>query len=133
MDMEDARNLPVVESLDNLEAFLTSQKKDFKKDKILIAVDEFYVSNNIIKIFKLIWDHYKNVRVIASGSSAVEVKANIEESMAGRLRIIDVFPLSFEESLLFRKNLYLEIPSSTIGTRKPWKVLGPGHRVGLRT
>lgn len=108
MDMEDARNLPVFESLDNLEAFLTSQKKDFKKDKILIAVDEFYVSNNIIKIFKLIWDHYKNVRVIASGSSAVEVKANIEESMAGRLRIIDVFPLSFEESLLFRKNPYLE-------------------------
>jgi predicted AAA+ superfamily ATPase len=108
MDMEDTRNLPVFESLDNLEAFLISQKKDFKRDKILIAVDEFYVSNTVIKIFKLICDHYKNVRIIASGSSAVEVKANIEESLAGRVRTIDVFPLSFEESLFFKKNPYLE-------------------------
>jgi len=53
MDMEDTRNLPVFESLNNLEAFLISQKKDFKKDKILIAVDEFYMSNTVIKIFKL--------------------------------------------------------------------------------
>ena len=108
MDMEDTRNLPVFESLDNLEAFLISQKKDFKKDKILIAVDEFYMSNTVIKIFKLVSDHYKNIRLIASGLSAVEAKSNIEESLAGRLRVIDVFPLSFEESLLFKKNPYLE-------------------------
>jgi predicted AAA+ superfamily ATPase len=108
LDMEDARNIPLFESLENLEAFLTSRKSDFKKDKILLAVDEFYVYNNVIKIFKLICDHYKNIRVIASGSSAVEAKANIEESLAGRLRVIDVFPLNFEESLLFKKNPYLE-------------------------
>lgn len=108
LDMEDSRNIPIFESIDNLEAFLISRETNFKEDKILIGVDEFYVSKDVIKIFKLIWDHYKNIRVIASGSSAVEAKANIEESLAGRLRIIDVFPLNFEESLLFKKNPYLE-------------------------
>ena len=107
LDMEDARNLPIFESIDNLEAFLTSQKTDKQKDNILIGVDEFYVSNSVIKIFKLLWDHYKNIKVIASGSSAVEIKANIEESLAGRLRIIDVYPLSFEEFLAFKENPYL--------------------------
>lgn len=108
IDMDDARNLPVFESIDNLEAFLISRKSDLKKDKILIAVDEFYVSDNVINIFKLIRDHHKNIRIIASGSSAVEVKANVEESLAGRLRIIDVYPLTFEELLFFKKNPYLE-------------------------
>ncbi len=45
---------------------------------------------------------------MASGSSAVEAKASIEESLAGRVRVIEVFPLSFEESLLFKQNPYLE-------------------------
>jgi predicted AAA+ superfamily ATPase len=108
LDMEDARNLPLFESMDNLESFLRARKVDLKEDKILIGVDEFYVSNSVFKMFKLIRDHHQNVRVIASGSSAVEVKANIEESLAGRVRVIDVFPLSFDESLLFKKNPFLQ-------------------------
>lgn len=108
IDMEDARNLPIFESIDSLETFLQSRKANFKEDKILIGVDEFYVSNRVMNIFKLLSDHHRNVRLIASGSSAVDVKANIEESLAGRLRVIDVFPLSFEESLLFKGNPYLE-------------------------
>jgi len=108
LDMDDSRNIPIFETIDNLEAFMVAQKTDSRHDKILLGVDEFYASQNTIKIFKVLSDHYPNIRVIASGSSAVEVKANIEESLAGRLRIIEVFPLNFEEVLLFRGNPYLE-------------------------
>jgi hypothetical protein len=108
LDMDDMRNVPVFESIDNLENYLVAQRAAPKSDKILIGVDEFYAVGDVVKIFKLISDHYKNIRIMASGSSAVEAKASIEESLAGRVRVIEVFPLSFEESLLFKQNPYLE-------------------------
>jgi predicted AAA+ superfamily ATPase len=108
LDMDDSRSLPVFESVESLETYLVSKKVRIKEDKIMIAVDEFYVSQGVIKIFKVLWDHYPNIRVMASGSSAVEAKANIEESLAGRLRIIEIFPLNFKEYLLFRREPYLD-------------------------
>jgi len=108
LDIEDSRNIPIFESIKNVEAYLVSRQVDLEKDNILLAIDEFYASNNVIKIFKLLCDHYPGIRVMASGSSAVEARANIQESLAGRMRVIDVYPLSFVESLQFKQNPYLE-------------------------
>ena len=113
LDIEDSRNIPIFESIENVEAYLVSRQVDLETDDILLAIDEFYASNNVIKIFKLICDHYPGVRVMASGSSAVEARATIQESLAGRMRIIDVYPLSFQESLVFKQHPYLETITSS--------------------
>ncbi|MDR0282826.1 MAG: AAA family ATPase [Candidatus Peribacteria bacterium] len=51
---------------------------------------------------KNLYDNHKNIKIVASGSSSLTIKNNIQETLAGRKRIINIFPLNFEEFLLFK-------------------------------
>ncbi|MDR3168518.1 MAG: AAA family ATPase, partial [Candidatus Peribacteria bacterium] len=42
-------------------------------------------------------------KIIASGTSSLTIKNNIQETLAGRKRIITILPLNFEEFLLFKE------------------------------
>jgi len=58
-----------------------------------LFIDEFQYINNVSTILKLLTDHNKNLKVIASGSSSLDILQNVKESMAGRVRVIEVYSL----------------------------------------
>ncbi len=73
-----------------------------------IFIDEFQYIFNISVILKILVDRNPDLKIIVSGSSSLDIKQKVEESLAGRVRIIEVFSLSFHEYLLFKdKSLYL--------------------------
>ena len=73
----------------------------------LLCIDEFQYINNISTIMKLLTDKHQNLKILCSGSSSLDILQKVEESLAGRVRIIETTSLSFEEYLMFcDKKLY---------------------------
>ena len=93
---------------------------DICKTKQIILIDEFHYLPNATKLFKLIYDECKGIKVYASGSSAIEMHRHLKESLAGRRRLYRLYPLSFSEwlpgktsSIKFPKNVNFNINSRT--------------------
>jgi predicted AAA+ superfamily ATPase len=74
-----------------------------QKSMFFLFLDEFQRYKDISMVMKNIVDHHPNIKIYASGSSSLAISSNIQESLAGRKRIIHIYPLSFEEYLRFRK------------------------------
>ena len=68
-----------------------------KTPDTIIFIDEFHYIKNISKIFKGIYDAQKRIKIVASGSSSLEIHKHLRESLAGRRSIFKVYPLSWEE------------------------------------
>lgn len=68
----------------------------------LLLVDEFQYIDNVSTMLKLLTDKHRDLHILCSGSSSLDILQRVEESMAGRVRIIEVLSLSFSEYLLFR-------------------------------
>jgi len=63
----------------------------------ILFIDEFHYLKNASKLFKSIYDLKKNIKIIASGSSSLEIHKHLKESLVGRQKIFKVYPLSFSE------------------------------------
>ena len=67
----------------------------------LVFVDEFYYLKDAGRFFKAIYDRSehsgKRVKIVASGSSSIEVHKHLRESLAGRQITYRVHPLSWSE------------------------------------
>ena len=68
----------------------------------LLLLDEFQFIQGVSTMLKLLTDKFDNLRILCSGSSSLDILQNIEESLAGRVRVIEVLSLSFSEYLLFK-------------------------------
>lgn len=76
-----------------------------------LFIDEFQKSKNIGSTLKVIHDHYPYIKIIITGSASWYL--NIDESMAGRKKIFNIWPLSFQEYLTWiNKNNLLSIVES---------------------
>jgi predicted AAA+ superfamily ATPase len=63
-----------------------------------IFIDEFQYFNNASKFFKAIYDDpSKDIKIIASGSSSLEIHKHLKESLAGRKNQEIIYPLNFNE------------------------------------
>jgi len=75
--------------------------KTISLDTDYIFIDEFYYLKNAGQIFKAIFDkakrQNKKIKIIASGSSSIEIHTHIKESLAGRMLKYSIFPLTFSE------------------------------------
>jgi predicted AAA+ superfamily ATPase len=80
---------------------LTQQGTDFSK-KVLIALDEIQLVPNLPSVLKYLYDAY-DIKFIVTGSSAYYIKNLFSESLAGRKKIFEVFPLNFGELLSFNE------------------------------
>lgn len=78
-------------------------EKDFKKEKYLIVLDEVQKLENWENQLKIVYDMFKNVKIIISGSESLFIRKKSKESLAGRIFVFKVEPLSFKEFLNFRK------------------------------
>lgn len=71
--------------------------KQLAGDHTVVVIDEAQKINGIGSILKLFADYVKNVHVIASGSSAFELRNTLNEPLTGRKFEYELYPLSFTE------------------------------------
>ncbi len=77
-----------------------------EKEKITLVIDEVQYLNNPSSFLKIFHDHYENIQLIVSGSSSFDIKRKFKESLAGRTVTFEIYPLSFDEFLLFKNKSY---------------------------
>jgi len=75
----------------------STRLKSLIGDGKIVVVDEAQRIENIGLTIKLFTDQIKEVQVIATGSSALELAANINEPLTGRKYEYTLLPLSFGE------------------------------------
>jgi len=68
-----------------------------------LFLDEFQRYADISGVMKNIHDHHDNIKIFASGSSSLAINSRVQESLAGRKRVVNIYPLNFSEFLFFRK------------------------------
>lgn len=75
--------------------------KEKSRDPFFLFLDEFQRNRDVSVILKNLYDHQENVKIYATGSSSLTVKKSIQESLAGRKLIYNLYPLDFEEFMEF--------------------------------
>lgn len=78
----------------------------------LLLIDEFQFIEGVSTMLKLLTDKHDKLKVLCSGSSSLDILKSVEESLAGRVRIIEVLALSFSEYLLFRDEKLFQLQQS---------------------
>jgi len=71
-------------------------------EPLILFLDEFHTVHNIGKILKNLYDNNPEIKILATGSSSLEIISHLKESMAGRKRIYQLYPLSLEEFIDFK-------------------------------
>lgn len=101
-DLEDFALLDVFNAgVKEFIAYLNATGVDTKK-KQFIFVDEIQYMANPANFLKLIADNHKNLKLIVSGSSTLEIRRKFKDSLAGRKVVFEIFPLDFSEFLVFK-------------------------------
>lgn len=101
-DMENPIEQKIFEETDfnnimmNLKEFGIHQK-----NKAYIFMDEIQAMPQAVRVVKYLYDHY-NIKFFLTGSSSFYLKNLFPESLAGRKYIFELFPLDFEEFLVFK-------------------------------
>jgi len=71
-----------------------AQLKNFMGDNSVLIIDEAQKIENIGLNMKLILDHIKGIKVIATGSSAFNLLSEVGEPLTGRKYTLKLYPLS---------------------------------------
>lgn len=98
-----------LEDLDILTDFNQGPKELLKyltvKDRAYVFIDEIQYLDNPSCFLKYLYDeHRERIKLFVTGSSSLEIKARLQDSLVGRKQIFQLSPLSFAEFLRFKKN-----------------------------
>lgn len=96
----DNRELFSEKNYDSIIGSLRHRGLDFNK-KAYIALDEIQLAHNIPSVLKYLHDNY-DIKFIVTGSSSFYLKNLFTESLAGRKKVFELFPLDFGEFLIFK-------------------------------
>jgi len=78
-----------------------------ENEKAYVFIDEIQYLQNPSKFLKLFHDNYsEKIKLIISGSSSFEIKNKFKNSLVGRTVDFEIWPLDFEEFLLFKNKEY---------------------------
>jgi len=100
LNCEDPRQLANFENIETFIKYLDFNSMDISK-QTFIVIDEFQYIKNATKLLKIIYDLYENVKILATGSSSIEIQRHMKESLTGRKKIYNVYSLSFDEFINF--------------------------------
>ncbi len=103
----DDRDLFSARNYDAIIKKISDDGVDFSK-KVMICIDEIQLLPNIPSVIKYLYDHY-DIKFIVTGSSSYYIKNKFQESMAGRKKIFEIYPLDFGEYLTFKNIKYKPI------------------------
>jgi predicted AAA+ superfamily ATPase len=96
-----SRNMFNQANYDLILADIIGEFKLRREEKIYIAIDEIQLVRDLPGIMKYLYDHY-DVKFMVTGSSSYYMKNLFTESMAGRKRLFELYPLDFGEFLNFK-------------------------------
>lgn len=104
INLEDPAYLKLCNSgVSELIDFLQSKGK-LQSGKLFLFIDEIQYLENPSNFLKLLFDRYRSkIKLIVSGSSSFSIKSKFKDSLVGRTIDFELFPLSFNEFLLFKK------------------------------
>lgn len=108
IDLEDSRFVSLLDKgVDEFISYLTEQGFDLlslnrSSKKLFVLIDEIQYLANPSPFLKLLADHHHNLKIIVSGSSSFEMKSKFKDSLVGRTVNFEIYPLSFQEFLLFK-------------------------------
>ena len=102
IDLErlDNRNLFNNSNYENIILALKQRGVNFSS-QVAIAIDEAQFLPNLPSVVKYLYDNY-NIKFIITGSSSYYIKNLFTESLAGRKKIFELYPLDFGEFLTFK-------------------------------
>ena len=95
LDFEDPEMVGLFD--ENIKAF----SKLYVENYEFIFIDEFQHSQTGGKGLKYIYDTFKK-KILISGSSSLELTVKLASALVGRIFTLELYPLSFEEFILFR-------------------------------
>jgi predicted AAA+ superfamily ATPase len=112
LDLENPLNRRYFEedNYDRIKSSFEVLGVDFTR-KPVVFLDEIQFVKNLPSVVKYFIDHFK-VKFFLTGSASFYLKNLFTESLAGRKHIFELYPLSFEEFLIF-KNSRLNIPQNS--------------------
>lgn len=110
LDLErlDNRELFSSKNYDAIITALTRRGLTFDQ-KAYIALDEIQLLPASASVLKYLYDTY-DIKFIVTGSSSYYLKDLFSESLAGRKKIFELYPLTFGEYLLFKNLTYPTLP-----------------------
>lgn len=97
----DEEKLPLDELLNS---FSKQTQIDYKKENIILFLDEIQKLPDFQNQLKVYYDLYPNLKFFISGSTSLFIKKKTQESLAGRIQSLFLTPLSFSEYLTFTNN-----------------------------
>lgn len=103
IDLENPSYLDVInKGADQLLAFLDYQGLK-KNKKNYIFIDEIQYADDFSGLIKYLVDHYSSsYKLILSGSSSIQIKHKFKDSLVGRKKVYELYPLSFAEFCYFK-------------------------------
>ncbi len=107
-NLDDFNLHPYFENYTRFINFINSEYEGFK----FVLIDEIQRIKNPGIFLKLIYDLKLELKIIVSGSSSLELKSKIQETLTGRKHTFEILPFSFNEFLI-AKNI-LEIKEKSI-------------------
>lgn len=87
-------------------SYIESRRDGGKKEKVYLLIDEVQYLSNPSSLLKMLHDHYEWIKLIVSGSSSFQIKSKFKDSLVGRTIDFELFPLDFEEFLVFKNSAY---------------------------
>lgn len=101
LDLErlDNRELFAEKNYDNIIGNLVSRGLK-TNEKMYLAIDEIQMFPPVSSVLKYLYDNY-DVKFLVTGSSSYYLKNLFSESLAGRKKIFELYPLDFDEYLEF--------------------------------
>ena len=98
-------------SKESIEEILKEYKEitnvDYKKENIFVFLDEIQKLENWQDNIKGIYDNYRNIKFLVSGSSSLFIEKKTKESLAGRSFDFKLLPLNFKEYLELKNKIEL--------------------------
>ncbi len=108
LTLEDSRVLQSINDhpdriFEHLAAIPKPAQNGVADRRLFLLIDEVQYAANPTHFLKFLYDKYEgNVKVVATGSSAFYIDRKFTDSLAGRKRVFQLYPLSLEEYLMFR-------------------------------
>lgn len=118
LDLENPLNQKYFEetNYEKIKSTLEFLGLDFTQ-KIYLFLDEIQLVRNLPRVVKYLIDHYK-IKCFLTGSASFYLRNLFTESLVGRKYIFELFPLDFEEFLLF-KGSKIKLPDRKSKITKP--------------
>jgi predicted AAA+ superfamily ATPase len=108
LDLEDSRYVSILDKgVDEFITFLTEQGFNLAGLResgrmLFVMIDEIQYLANPSSFLKLLADHHHYLKIVVSGSSSFEMKSKFKDSLVGRTVSFEIYPLSFQEFLVFK-------------------------------